>query len=131
MTVSPRKKAQQKKQKEAAPEQIQEQKTIQPPPMEKQQEVPQSPVRIAGGNFVPVIGVIAVAKFLGYSTRTVHRWRFEFRDFPVTSDGFSCEWRSTEAELSAWREKHIDLFISHKQRQNERIDAERRRQRRW
>ena len=64
----------------------------------------------------PVFGVTAISKLLGFSPRTAHRWRFEFHDFPVTSDGNSCVWQSTVEDLQAWKEKHSDLFVLHKER---------------
>lgn len=64
----------------------------------------------------PVIGVQAVADFLNHSTRTVHNWRDIYEDFPVRSECFSGTWYSTEEDLKAWRERHIDLFISQKER---------------
>lgn len=79
-----------------------------------------------------IIGVSAVAEFLGFSTRTVHRWRFEFEDFPVTSDGKTCVWKSCASDLKLWKAKHADLFVSHKQRYNERIETMKNsRLRRW
>lgn len=66
----------------------------------------------------PIFGVTAISKLLGFSPRTAHRWRFEFHDFPVTSDGISCVWQSTVEDLQAWKEKHSDLFVLHKERQS-------------
>lgn len=81
----------------------------------------------------PVIGVRAVADFLGYSMRTIHSWRAEFPDFPVKSDGASCVWRSTEEDLKAWQEAHLDLFSYRKERQEaaERYKKQLARRRRW
>lgn len=64
----------------------------------------------------PLFGVTAISKLLGFSPRTAHRWRFEFKDFPVTSDGISCVWISTVEDLNEWKEKHPDLFTLHKER---------------
>ena len=87
----------------------------------------------ANAEKTPIIGVRAVADYLGYSMRTVHSWRAEFPDFPVESDGVSCVWRATKEDLDTWRDKHIDLFRYRKERLDE---AERHRKqlsnrRRW
>ena len=79
-----------------------------------------------------IIGVSAVAEFLGFSTRTVHRWRFEFEDFPVTSDGKTCVWNSCASDLKSLKAKHADLFISNKHLYIERIETvKHRRLSRW
>ena len=64
----------------------------------------------------PIYGVTAISSLLGFSPRTAHRWRYAFKDFPVTSDGVSCVWLSTVEDLNEWKEKHADLFILHKER---------------
>lgn len=64
----------------------------------------------------PIYGVTAISNLLGFSPRTAHRWRYEFPDFPVTSDGVSCVWLSTVEDLNEWKEKHSDLFVLHKER---------------
>ena len=66
----------------------------------------------------PVIGIAAVADFLGFSQRTVCNWRQEFPDFPVTQDKVSCVWESSQEALKAWRAAHPDLFTLHKERRN-------------
>lgn len=65
----------------------------------------------------PIFGVQEIAAFLGYSMRTAHRWRMEFEDFPVKSDGVSCVWESTVEELEEWKNKHTDLFRYRKERE--------------
>lgn len=69
-------------------------------------------------NDTPVIGIAAVADFLGFSQRTVCNWRQEFDDFPVTQDKVSCVWESSVNRLKAWKAAHPDLFTLHKERRN-------------
>lgn len=81
----------------------------------------------------PLIGVQAVAEYLGRSMTTVHTWRASYPDFPVWSDGPSCVWRTTKEDLDAWKDDHVDLFFSRKQRVNN-LDAYRemiKKRRRW
>jgi len=70
-------------------------------------------------NGTPITGANSIARHLGFSLRTAHRWRYEFADFPVHSDGTSCVWSSTIEELDAWRANHADLFTMHKERKPE------------
>lgn len=81
----------------------------------------------------PLIGVQAVSEYLGRSMTTVHTWRASYPDFPVWSDGPSCVWRTTKEDLDAWKDDHVDLFFSRKQRVNN-LDAYRemiKKRRRW
>lgn len=81
----------------------------------------------------PLIGVQAVSEYLDRSMTTVHTWRASYPDFPVWSDGPSCVWRTTKEDLDAWKDDHVDLFFSRKQRVNN-LDAYRemiKKRRRW
>lgn len=88
---------------------------------------PRPEVSAKSGKTAAITGANTIARYLGFSLRTAHRWRFEFDDFPVESDGVSCVWSSTVEELDAWKVRHADLFTMHKERKPQNKE----RMRRW
>jgi len=75
----------------------------------------------------PLIGIDAIAAFLGRGRTTIIDWRQTFGDFPVDSDKYSV-WVSTKERLAEWKEAHSYLFRTRQELQRE---LRERRQRRW
>lgn len=63
-----------------------------------------------------LVGVLAVCERLKCSQRTASRYKVEYKDFPVTTEPKTGIWKATAADIDGWREKHIDLFVSRKER---------------
>ena len=75
----------------------------------------------------PLIGIDAIAAFLGRGRTTIIDWRQTFRDFPVSSDKYAI-WVSTKELLAEWKEAHIYLFRTRQELQRE---LRERKTRRW
>lgn len=75
----------------------------------------------------PLVGIDAIAAFLGRGRTTIIDWRQTFSDFPVDSDKYSV-WVSTKERLSEWKERHSYLFRTRQELQKE---LQERKHRRW
>lgn len=67
-----------------------------------------------------LLGINSISAFLKRCPNWVIHRRQEYPDFPVRQDNYTHVWESTEEELAEWRDKHIDLFTSRRERLEER-----------